>query len=102
MRNNQFVRICLELLAGIIISVVLCCILIFLGYYKINAESLNEYTVKLFGVIIYEIKNISGDMVGTAINKNMSIIGSICCIVSVIVWETNAILKGKKAPKDLR
>jgi len=94
--KNQFVRICIEILGGIIVSVVLCAIWIFFGYFHINSAELSNYTVSFFGVPIYEITNIADEMTGSAMNQNMSIIGISCSIILIFVVELIYYFKSKK------
>lgn len=96
MMKNQFTRICLEILSGIVISFVLCTILIAFGYYSVHSSNLNNYTVSFLGIAIYQITNKSGDLVGVALNQNMSIIGIVCSVFLIIIVEFIRILKIKK------
>lgn len=96
MNTTQFKRICLEIVVGIIISVILSAILISLGYYKVNSNDLDKYSVNFIGVTIYNITKINGDFVGEAINQNMSMIGIICSVILIIVNETRIFIKNKK------
>lgn len=88
MKKNQMVRIILEIVGGIVFSVLLCAIFIFFGYYHINEVEINEYTVKILNFPIYNIALKNGEMVGTPLNQNMSIIGIICSIISIMIVET--------------
>lgn len=96
MEKNQIVRIILEIVGGIVFSVVLCAILIFFGYYHINAVEINEYTVKILNFPIYNIVLKNGEMVGTALNQNMSLVGIICSIISIMIEETLCYIRKKK------
>ncbi len=96
MKMNQFVRVCLEIFAGIIVSVALCSLLIFLGYYHVHSVDADQYTVKFLGVKIYEIVRQGSDYTGTALNQNMSMLGICCSLVLIIVSETIIFVKQKK------
>lgn len=96
MKKNQFVRMCLEILAGIGISVVLSIILIFFGYFKANSGDLDSYSVNIFGLTLYNITKISGEYTGQAINQNMSIIGILCSILIMMINETRIFIKNNK------
>lgn len=93
MSKKQFIRICLEILGGIVLSVALYAALIFWGYYHINSAQLSEYVVKFIGLPIYEITHKAGELTGTALNQNMSIIGIMCSMILIIVVETIQFLK---------
>ena len=88
MKNKQGLRIILELVAGMVFSVILCCILIFFGYSTFYKDNFNEYTVNIFGLPIYEIVMQSGKGQGTAFNQNMFLVNIICSIITVIAVET--------------
>ncbi len=96
MSKNQFVRICLEIFAGIIISVILSAILIAFGYYKVKSNDFDSYSIKLIGFTLYNITKSGSEYVGEAINQNMSIIGIITSIIVIIVNETRVYLKNRK------
>ena len=99
MKNKQGLRIILELVAGMVFSVILCYILIFLGYSTFYKDNFNEYTVNIFGLPIYEIVMQSGEGQGTAFNQNMSLVSIICSIITVIAVETTIFIKNKNKPK---
>lgn len=99
MKNKQGLRIILELLAGMLFAVILCCVLIFLGYSTFYKDNLNEYTVNIFGLPIYEIVRQSGKGQGNALNQNMSLVGIICSIITVIAVETIVLIKKKNKPE---
>ncbi|XOQ44971.1 MAG: LlsX family protein [Clostridium sp.] len=93
-KNNQLLRIVLEIVGGFIVAVVLCAVLIFIGYYHTHSAGLTAYTVRFFQIPIYEIATTEGQMTGTALNQNMSVIGIICSVICIIVFETIASVKG--------
>ena len=99
MKNKQGLRILLELVAGMVFSVILCYILIFLGYSTFYKDNFNEYTVNIFGLPIYEIVMQSGKGPGTAFNQNMFLVNIICSIITVIAVETTIFIKNKNKPE---
>ncbi|MBU5487318.1 LlsX family protein [Clostridium sp. MSJ-8] len=96
MKNNQFARVCVEIVVGIVISVLLSAILIAFGYYKIKSSDLSSYNVSFIGFDLYKISKSGGEYVGQALNQNMSIIGIIWSMVVVLVNETRLYIKSKK------
>ena len=99
MKNKQGLRIILELVAGMVFSVILCYILIFLGYSTFYKDNFNEYTVNIFGLPIYEIVMQGGKGQGTAFNQNMSLVGIICSTITMIAVETTISIKNKNKPE---
>ncbi|ARP50574.1 MULTISPECIES: DUF5963 family protein [Caproicibacterium] len=95
-KNNLLLRIVLEFVVGIIISMVLCCILIFIGYFHTHSADLTAYTVRFFQFPIYEITTTGGKMTGTALNQNMSVISIIFSVVCIIIFEAIHFVKAKK------
>jgi type VI protein secretion system component VasF len=61
-KNNQLLRIVLEIVGGFIVAVVLCAVLIFIGYYHTHSAGLTAYTVRFFQIPIYEIATTEGQM----------------------------------------
>lgn len=88
MKEHMLVRVILEFVGGSIISAVLCWILIFIGYYHAHSANLAVYTVRLFQLPIYDIATTGGEMSGTALSQNMSVISMICSVICIIVCET--------------
>ncbi len=95
-KNNLLLRIVLEFVVGIIISMVLCCILIFIGYFHTHSADLTAYTVRFLEFPIYEITTTDGKMTGTALNQNMSVIGIISSVICIIIFEIIHFVKIKK------
>lgn len=95
MNKNQFVRICLEILGGIVLSVAVCAVLIFLGYYHIKSAQLNKYVVNFISIPIYEISRSGDQLTGLAINQNMSIIGIAFSMILIIATEVTVYFKKK-------
>ena len=93
---KQFLRICLEIFIGSVISTILSAILIAIGYYKVKNNDLDSYSVRLIGVTLYDITKSGDKYVGQAINQNMSIIGMVISIITIIVNETRVYLTNKK------
>lgn len=93
---KQFLRICLEIFIGSVISTILSAILIAIGYYKVKSNNLDSYSVRLIGVTLYDITKSGNEYVGQAINQNMSIIGMVISIITIIVNETRVYLTNKK------
>lgn len=93
---KQFLRICLEIFIGSVISTILSAILIAIGYYKVKNNDLDSYSVRLIGVTLYDITKSGNEYVGQAINQNMSIIGMVISIITIIVNETRVYLTNKK------
>lgn len=97
MKNNQGLRIIVELIGGMIFSFLLCGLFIYLGYSNFYRSNLKEYIVTIFGFPIYEIVLENSKGIGTALNQNMSIIGIVCSIVFVLFIETIILLKCKNS-----
>lgn len=93
---KQFLRICLEIFIGSVISTILSAILIAIGYYKVKSNDLDSYSARLIGVTLYDITKSGNEYVGQAINQNMSIIGMVISIITIIVNETRVYLTNKK------
>lgn len=85
MFKKQEFRIIGEILLGIVISVIFNFLCISFGYYKINADKLDTYSVSPFGLEIFQIKN--GGNSGSPVVTNMMYIGIIFSILMVIVVE---------------
>jgi len=96
MDKKQMIRIVMEIAGGIVFSVILCGVLIFIGYYHANSAQLAEYTVEIFNFPIYEIALQNGEMVGTALNQNMSVLGIICSIIAILAVEVRCYIKKNK------
>lgn len=96
MGKKQMIRIAMEIAGGIVFSVILCGVFIFIGYYHANSAQLTEYTVKLLSFPIYKIALQNGEMVGTALNQNMSIIGIVCSVIAILVVEVKCYITRNK------
>ena len=102
MDKKQMIRILLEILGGIVFSIILCGVLIFIGYYHANSNQLTEYTVEVLSFPIYKIVFRNGELIGTALNQNMSIIGILCSIITILVVEVKCYITGKKKQEEKR
>lgn len=61
-----------------------------------KSNDLDSYSVRLIGVTLYDITKSGNEYVGQAINQNMSIIGMVISIITIIVNETRVYLTNKK------
>ncbi len=100
MMKEQNIRIVKELLAGVVVSVVLSAIFIAWGYFHVNADGLNDYSVKVLFLKIYDITLADKGYVGTANNQNMGIFGIMCSIFLVFVNEIRVYFKTKIKSKE--
>ncbi len=96
LKKHWGLRIVLGVAAGFIISVMLCFILIFIGYTTVYRGNLSEYHVNIFGLPIYDIAMQGSKAQGTAFSRNMGIANFACIIITVIVVEVTVFIKGKK------
>lgn len=85
MMKRQEVRIIIEVLAGIVISVILNSIMISIGYMFVNSQGLKNYDVSILGMDIFKITN--GGATGEPITSNMIFIGVACSIILVVIIE---------------
>lgn len=99
MESKQFKRIMLEIVIGIILSMILCAIWIGFGYYTIKTKNINEYIVRFFGIQIYAIKKVGSSYEGVANNQNMIFLGVIVSMLLMIITETRYYWKGQKVEK---
>lgn len=88
-------RIIVLIVLGILIGVFICFVVIGLGYIYMNDGILKEYSVKIFGLIIFDIKRVGSEMVGIFNNISMMFIGVIIFMILVIVVEIIVLLKNR-------
>lgn len=96
MPKEQSVRIILELITGVVISAVLCAVFIFAGYYHFYAAALDQYTVQLVGIPIYEITSDGSSVAGQALNRNMAIISIAFPTICVLAAERIRYFRNQK------
>ncbi|AAT03892.1 protein LlsX [Listeria monocytogenes] len=93
--SNPTFRIIASIVLGILIGVLICFVAIGLGYIHMNDGTLKEYSVKIFGLTIFDIKRVGSEMVGTPNNTSMMFIGVIISMILAIVVEIIVSLKNR-------
>ncbi|GAA2868567.1 LlsX family protein [Lactobacillus intestinalis] len=96
--HKQEYRIILEIIGGIVLSIVINFVSISIGYtkYFYLDNFKKEYFIKLLGLPIYKIYN----KIGTPILANMIFIGVICSILVVFLMELFIARKQRGATND--
>ncbi|MBC1743467.1 LlsX family protein [Listeria welshimeri] len=93
--NNPTIRIITSIVLGIIIGFLICFVAISMGYNQMNDATLTDYSVKVFGLPIFDIQRVGSDLVGTPNNSSMMFIGVIFSMILAIVIEIVVSLKNK-------
>lgn len=62
-------------------------VFIYFGYSSAYSTDAEQYTVRLFGISIYELTRSENKYIGSPIGPNMGIICGICMAVSLAVEE---------------
>ncbi|WP_346961532.1 LlsX family protein [Clostridium sp.] len=99
MNNNQLKRIIIFIVIGILISVAFCTIFITLGYFDAYKNLPERQAIDILGMPIYILEKTGEKYAGTPVNSNMSFIGIIFSILTVIIGEFIYFRKHKKAVK---
>lgn len=96
MLNKQMFRILLEILVGIILSVIANTIVISIGYNHFYSSGISNYQVKFLGIDVFNIQGINGSVVGTPNTSKMIIMGLVFSLIMVAVAEFTINLKKSK------
>lgn len=96
MSNKKTLRILLEILAGIILSVIANTIAISIGYNHFYSSGISNYQVKFLGIDVFNIQGINGSVVGTPNSSKMIIIGFLFSLILVVVAECTINIKKSK------
>lgn len=76
--HNPLLRVSVELLLGLLISVLLCSVFIFFGYTTFYQQDLMSHTVDILGLPIYVISLHDNTAHGSALGQNMFIVNLLC------------------------
>lgn len=93
MSSKQLFRVSIEIILGIIISVIVNTLLISAGFSAIKSSSAKEYAVSFLGINIYNIQSVGGSLKGTPVVLNMVILGFIFSLIIVVLVELFVYLK---------
>jgi Mn2+/Fe2+ NRAMP family transporter len=85
--KKQTTRICIEIITGIILSVVIIFIAIAIAYAIVHAKDLSNFNLNFLGLPIYKISKTSNDFKGVANTDNMMLFGVVCSVLSVLLGE---------------
>lgn len=80
---------------GFMAAMILMGISIYFGYCKVYRSGVEQYTVRLLGISIYQLEMAGEEYTGTAIGLYMGIICGICIIISLAVREVLSKLQRK-------
>lgn len=80
-------KIILALLIGFAAAMILMSVFIYFGYSSAYSTNAEQYTVKIFGISIYELTRSGDKYTGSSFGPNMGIICSICMAVSFAAEE---------------
>lgn len=80
-------KVLLTLVIGFIVAMILMGISIYFGYYKAYSSGVEQYTVRLLGISIYQLERVGEEYTGTTIGLHMGIICGICMMISLAVRE---------------
>lgn len=97
--NKLFIRLMIEILAGIGISVAANLIVITFGYKHFYRASLDSYNVHFFGIDVFDIVKEGSKGIGTPNIQNMMLIGIMCSVILVVICEIIINVKANKKQK---
>lgn len=90
--NKQAKRVVFNIILGMIISVIIFTILITIGYIKFNNSEMNSLPINLLGINIFQITGGKG----VPNNNNMTFLGIVFSMITVLSGEFLASKKGKR------
>lgn len=99
MNKSKLKRIIIFIVIGIVLSTVLYTIFITLGYFDAYKHLPERQAIDILGMPIYILEKTGQKYTGTPVNSNMSFIGIIFIILTVIIGEFLYFRKHKKAAK---
>lgn len=94
--NKLFMRLMIEILVGIGISVVANLIAITFGYKHFYKAALDNYNVRFLGIKVFNIVKEGAKGVGTPNIQNMMLVGVMCSVILVVICEIIVNVKAKK------
>ena len=80
-------RILIALAVGFVIAILLMSVKIYFGFTNAYSTNINELTVKILGIPIYELTKSGSEYFGKSIETHMRAICGICMALSVIIEE---------------
>lgn len=84
---NKKAKIILALIIGFAAAMLLMSVCIYFGYSGAYSTDAEQYTVRLFGISIYELTRSENKYIGSSIGLHMGIICGICMAVSLAAEE---------------
>ncbi|OMG16138.1 LlsX family protein [Actinomyces naeslundii] len=85
--SQQVNRLSIAIIAGIIMGVALCAVMISFGYRHAYSALPASYDVRLLGLPIYHLTRVGETYTGVPVPRNMVFVGILCSLVLAVLVE---------------
>ena len=85
--SQQVNRLSIAIIAGIIMGVALCAVMISFGYHHAYSALPASYDVRLLGLPIYHLTRVGETYTGVPVPRNMVFVGILCSLVLAVLVE---------------
>ena len=86
--SQQVNRLSFAIIAGIVMGIALCAVVISFGYHHAYSALPASYDVRLLGLPIYHLTRVGEAYAGAPVPRNMVFVGILCSLVLAVLVET--------------
>lgn len=86
--SQQMNRLSIAIVAGIILGIALCAVMISLGYHHAYSTLPASYDVRFLGLPLYHLDRAGETYTGAPVLRNMMFVGILCSLVLAVLMET--------------
>lgn len=85
--SQQFNRLSFAIIAGIVMGIALCAVVISFGYHHAYSALPASYDVRLLGLPLYHLTRVGETYTGVPVPRNMVFVGILCSLVLAVLVE---------------
>lgn len=85
--SQQVNRLSFAIIAGIVMGIALCAVVISFGYHHAYSALPASYDVRLLGLPLYHLTRVGETYTGVPVPRNMVFVGILCSLVLAVLVE---------------